>query len=322
MRLISSRTSQWMKALLVVAGIYSVSWGLSVIFFPGFWFRIADLELPRYVQLWQSIGMMTAVMGIGYLIASTNPMRHWPVVLVGLLMKIFAPLGFLYYYLSNDLPLVILHMHITNDMIWWLPFGLILYNVYMHDYLLDREIIQLTEHDTRELLSWHQSNKGNVLLDLSYQQPIMLVFLRHFGCTFCREMLEDVAKNRAMIEDKGVKIVLIHQMEYPQAKRELCRFGLNELENVSDPELILYKGFQLKRGTLSQLFGIKDLLSLFRRGTLIRLGVSGHRAQDPFQMPGIFVIRNGLIVKQFVHRSVSEKVPYSDLITIDRIHIN
>ena len=37
---------------------------------------------------------------------------------------------------------------------------------------------------------------GINILRLSHQQPVMLVFLRHFGCTFCREAMRDLGRIR------------------------------------------------------------------------------------------------------------------------------
>ena len=39
--------------------------------------------------------MIVGVYGVGYATAALDPSRHWPVVLVGLLGKIFGPIGFL-----------------------------------------------------------------------------------------------------------------------------------------------------------------------------------------------------------------------------------
>lgn len=314
MKLISSRNSQWMKAILLVAGLYHIIWGSSVIIFPEFWFRLADLELPRYIQLWQCFGVYAISMGVGYLIAYTNPQRHWPIVMMGLVAKIMTPLGFIYYYFKGDLPLVILQMCITNDMVWWLPFGLLLYNVYIHEYLLDKEIIRHTAQNIKELLSWHYTNKDEILLDLSHEQPILLVFLRHFGCTFCRETLCDVSQNRAWIESQGVKIVLVHQLPEHEAKEYFQRYNLTDIDSVSDPELLLYKGFRLKRGRISQIFGWKDIHKLFFSGNLIKLGIANFREEDPFQMPGVFLIKDGEVINSFIHHSVSDTVPYKELI--------
>lgn len=314
MQLISSRNSQWMKAILLIAGLYSMLWGISVILFPNFWFNLANLEMPNYIQLWQSYGMYSVSMGIGYIIASNNPLRHWPIVFVGLIAKILAPIGFFVNYLQGDLPWIIFQMNITNDLIYVLPFGLILYNVYAHDYLLDKEIIKHTEHNIKELLSWHHTFQDkDSLLELSQKQPIMLVFLRHFGCTFCREMISEISKNKQYIEDRGLKIVFVHQLSGDEASEYFEKFNLSDLSSVSDPELMLYKGFYLKRGKLSQIFGLKDIKNLFFRANVFKLGMASFKDEDPFQMPGVFIVKDGEVIQKFIHNSVSDVVPFKDL---------
>lgn len=316
MNFISGRNSQWMKAILMVAGIYNILWGISVVFFPQFWFQFVNLELPNYIPLWQFMGMTSAIFGLGFIMASFNPLRNWVIVLMGLLLKMLGPIGFLYYYLHHEIPGVIINMHITNDIIWWIPFAIILYNAYKHDYLLDNEIIAYTEHNTEELLAWFNSNKGNSLLELSYEQPVMLVFLRHFGCTFCRLTLTDINRYREAIEKQGTKIVLVHQLSEEHGQQELEKYHLQSLEHVSDPELTLFKGFRLRRGTLLQLFGWHEWKSFFRNGLLKGLFIGAPGEQDPFQMPGIFILKDGKVVKQFIHQRASDVPSYVALAKI------
>ena len=60
------------------------------------------------------------------------PVRHWPIVLVGLLGKVFGPLGFLDAALRGDLPWRCGWLILTNDLIWWLPFALLLRCAWLH----------------------------------------------------------------------------------------------------------------------------------------------------------------------------------------------
>jgi hypothetical protein len=70
--------------------------------------------------------MIVGVYGIGYGIAAFAPLRHWPIVLVGLLGKVFGPIGFLDAALRGEMPWRCGWLIVTNDLIWWLPFTALL----------------------------------------------------------------------------------------------------------------------------------------------------------------------------------------------------
>jgi small multidrug resistance pump len=119
-----------MRAVLLAAAAYNVLWGGLVILFPFAVFDVLGMERPNYPQIWQCIGMIVGVYGVGYAAAALDPLRHWPVVLVGLLGKVFGPIGFLSAVVGRTLPLSFGLTILTNDLIWWLPFALILLRAY------------------------------------------------------------------------------------------------------------------------------------------------------------------------------------------------
>ena len=55
-----------------------------------------------------------------------DPLRHWPIVLVGLLGKVLGPIGFLHAAVTGTLPWRFGVVNIFNDLIWWVPFSLLL----------------------------------------------------------------------------------------------------------------------------------------------------------------------------------------------------
>ncbi len=120
------RGAPWMRLTLGLAAAYNVAWGLFVGVAPLAPFRWAGMELPNYPEIWQCVGMIVGVYGIGYGIAATAPLRHWPIVLVGLLGKIFGPIGFLQAALAGRFPWRFGLNILTNDLIWWVPFAGIL----------------------------------------------------------------------------------------------------------------------------------------------------------------------------------------------------
>jgi hypothetical protein len=119
----------WHRTVLRIAAVYNLAWGAIAILFPLWLFKAVGMSpLPNYPELWQCIGMIVGVYGIGYWIAGNDPVRHWPIVLVGLLGKIFGPIGFAQALINERFPLAMGLTIVTNDLIWWVPFTLILLN--------------------------------------------------------------------------------------------------------------------------------------------------------------------------------------------------
>lgn len=116
----------WPRITLRAAALYNLAFGLGVVLAPDWWFAVAGLDPPRYPSLWQCIGMIVGVYGIGYWIAARAPDRHWPIVLVGLLGKVFGPIGFVLAASRGELPWRAGWLIVTNDLIWWIPFALLL----------------------------------------------------------------------------------------------------------------------------------------------------------------------------------------------------
>ena len=126
-----SSVPRWHRVVLRFAAVYNLSWGLFAILFPMALFRWVGMDpLPNYPELWQCIGMIVGVYGIGYWIAGSDPIRHWPIILVGLLGKIFGPIGFLQAVWTERFPVAMGWTILTNDLIWWIPFSLILYHAW------------------------------------------------------------------------------------------------------------------------------------------------------------------------------------------------
>lgn len=84
-------------------------------------------------------GLSFWVYGIGYGIAGCDPARHWPIVLVGLLGKVFGPIGFIWQaVILGNLPLSFGWFLIGNDLIGWVLFFLILLYAKRQAALADR----------------------------------------------------------------------------------------------------------------------------------------------------------------------------------------
>ena len=163
-----------------------------------------------------------------------------------------------------------------------------------------------------EIIEQMRTNKGEQLSVLSKTQPVMLVFLRHFGCTFCREALTELSIKSAQIEEKGTKIVFVHMSTNEIADRYFDRYNLKNADHISDPECKYYAAFGLVKGNFTQLFGLQTWFRGFSAGVLDGHGV-GAQLGDGFQMPGVFVITNGAIRESYIHRMASDRPDYEEL---------
>lgn len=112
--------------MLILAGIYNLCFGIFAIYFPAAMFQLISMEQPKYPELWQCIGMIVGVYGVGYIIAAFDPARHWPIVLVGFLGKVFGPIGMAWSVANGTLPLAFALANVSNDLVWLIPFGLVL----------------------------------------------------------------------------------------------------------------------------------------------------------------------------------------------------
>jgi small multidrug resistance pump len=121
---------------LKLAAIYNIIWGSWVIFFPHAFFDLMGMERLNYPEIWQCVGMIVGVYGIGYWLAAEDPIKHYPIVLVGFLGKIFGPIGFAQALLAGRFPLEFGVMIIFNDLVWLPCFFGMLRDKYRHDRMI------------------------------------------------------------------------------------------------------------------------------------------------------------------------------------------
>lgn len=110
--------SQWLWA----AAWYNLGFGFWVVLFPDQAFALFDMPPAQYPFIWQSVGMIVGVYGLGYAFAALDEQREWIVVMVGWLGKLFGPIGFIYTFALGDLPLAFGTILLFNDLIWYPSF--------------------------------------------------------------------------------------------------------------------------------------------------------------------------------------------------------
>jgi len=303
---------RWIVWSLRAGAIYNVAWGALVVLFPLALWRWLSLEPPNYPALWQCIGMIVGVYGVGYWIAARDPVRHWPIVLVGWLGKVLGPIGMLSAGLRGDLPWIFGLVNVWNDLIWWWPFTAALYYAWRAN---SAPIDDARPMNFDDAVGTIESQRGRTLAELSAEQPLLVVFIRHAGCTFCREALADVAAIRKELDQAGTGLAVVHMSSAARAGELLERFGLADIDQFSDPSCRLFRAFELARGRWWQLMGP----AVWWRGlvTILRHGL-GTIDGDGFQMPGTFLLKSGKITAAYRHRTAADRPDYRNLALASR----
>lgn len=166
------------------------------------------------------------------------------------------------------------------------------------------------QRDLVALLGETRTESGKTLLELVNARPVLLVFLRHFGCAFCRQAIDDVSKVRAELAARGVQVAFVHLGDPERAKPYFDYFGLSDVERVSNPDGSLYRdpAFTLARVSVFQLFRpavwigwIKGAIFKYRIGLL---------KEDIQQMPGVFFLKDRAIANVYRHRTIADRPDY------------
>ena len=100
------------------AAVYNLFWGILNVLFPKVYFQWLGIDFTINQPLWQVVGMFVLVYAPAYWWAGRCPERHYHLILIGLLGKVFGPIGFVWSVITSQLPLSFGWVILTNDIIW------------------------------------------------------------------------------------------------------------------------------------------------------------------------------------------------------------
>ena len=149
---------------------------------------------------------------------------------------------------------------------------------------------------------------GSPLRDLPDDTPVLVVLLRSFGCTFCREALADVAAVKSELDAAGVRVAFVHGATPGEAEPWFEKYHLADAVRVSDPALDHYRAFALGHTGALALVDPK----VWARGAVCALshGFGGQPADLMRQLPGVFVVRGHAVLSEYRHRSPADRPDY------------
>jgi peroxiredoxin len=149
------------------------------------------------------------------------------------------------------------------------------------------------------------------LASLWANRPLLLAFVRHFGCPQCKELLDFLKENSTRLEAAGLGVAIVTQGTVP----ETLEFGQRHAPGLlclADPQRQAYRAYQVERGGLRQTFlsprvWRANLRAAQKKGYQVELPPPG---QDAMQMAALFVIgQDGLIRLPYYYEDIADHPP-------------
>ena len=143
-------------------------------------------------------------------------------------------------------------------------------------------------------------------------RPTLVVLLRSFGCTFCREAMADVAGAKDAIRGAGAQVAFVHGATAAEAAPWFHKFGLDDVVTISDPGLAHYRAFGLGRISAGAMVDPK----VWTRGAVCALsyGFGTQTAAMIGQLPGVFVVQGDRVISAYRHESPADRPNYLALV--------
>jgi len=303
----SNHQRAWTPLLLRLAAAYHLAIFFGIWAFPqylgGFWSDAASsgaaADLFRAHAVGTSLGL-----GIGLFLASFNPVRQWAVVAAAAAVcAMMILLTTVTVFRHTHLLLPFWHV-VLGYAVWMVPLTLILQQAW--EDFIGRQRVACPEIQRMAMRT--RTSLGVSLDELSRLSPVMVVFLRHLGCPFCREALADLAMDREEIERDGTRLLLVHLSSEEELMSRMAP-GLSDVARLADPNQVVYKAFGLSRGRLADVFGPAVWFRFLQAAVVRRRGM-GRLDRDIFQMPGVFMVYHGQVIRSFRHQKISDRPNY------------
>ena len=146
------------------------------------------------------------------------------------------------------------------------------------------------------------------------KKPLILAFTRHFGCTQCKEMLDELVRGKDQIDAAGLDVAVITQGTVEATALFVKEFAPGLLA-LSDPTREAYKAYGLERGNIFETVlnwkVIRAVRKAREKGFYLEEPPEG---QDAMQMSGTFVVgTNGRVLLPYYYDNIADH-PSLDLL--------
>lgn len=300
----------WTSWALNAAGACSLAWAATSALQPAAVQTLFGLGSVHPPAVWFGLLGAIALGGFALFISAADPSRYWPLILLCVVWKSGALAVALLLFWQGSLEGRALVLSAVDGALWSAVLGAVLLSV-------RQETLSRRRCGSREILGLALRTRTSIgvsLEELSRLSPILLVFLRPAGCMFCREALSDLAGKRKEIEATGTRLVVIHMGTEEQGNRLFARYGLEHTTRIDDPRRTLYRAFGLPRGTIGMFLSPWLWVRCFQAAVLDR-NLVGRFTGDFLQLPGVFLLYYGQLVRCHRHQSPADRPDYVALVT-------
>lgn len=163
-----------------------------------------------------------------------------------------------------------------------------------------------------------QDTAGNPvqLSSLWQERTLLMAFTRHFGCTQCKEMMDELVVGKDRIAEAGLNLVVITQGT-PEAAALFAAEFAPGIHLLADPERKAYLAYGLERGNLFQTFLNPNVWAAISRSRKKGYRVEPPPAgQDAMQMSGTFIItKDGRIALPYYYDHIADHPPLELLLS-------
>ncbi|CAG0959654.1 hypothetical protein PLCT2_00680 [Planctomycetaceae bacterium] len=118
------------RLIFILAGIYNMGWGAFTVLDPQAIFRFAGMAPLNHPEIMQCLGMVIGLYGLAYLEVARRPQQGFALAAIGLAGKVLGPVGAVWLIAQGEYPLAFGVLNVFNDLIWWVPFGLYLWDAW------------------------------------------------------------------------------------------------------------------------------------------------------------------------------------------------
>jgi peroxiredoxin len=139
------------------------------------------------------------------------------------------------------------------------------------------------------------------------ERPAMLVFVRHFGCLFCREQVAEVRSHAAAFVAAGVDVVVVGNGSVAEAAAFATEHA-GSLRVLTDPTREAYCAFGMQRGwrTAANVGTVSRAVRALAKGYRQAARPQG----DPFQQGGVLIFEAGGRERwRFISKEAGEHPP-------------